>query len=113
WRQLAEQRAGQRVVDDVGRQRLADRPLLPRLARRQAAIVLLGQARRTVTGGIFVAVVVVHSVAIVVGDGDGGALSLALTASLALTLSLAGRRTAAFVGPVTVSLRRRRQSKRE
>src|SRR5262249_1886100 len=118
-RQLAEQGARQRVVDHVGRQRLADRPPLVGLARRHAAIVLLRQARWAVTGGIVVAIVVVDRVAIAIGDGDvGRALSLSLAArltlalSLTLTLSLA-RWTAALVGPVAVALCRRRHCKRQ
>ena len=98
-RELHQERAGQGIEHDRAGQRLAHRPQLLRLARRQAAIVLLGQARRAVPGREVVAVIGVDGIAIAIGDHDvtrrhsglAVATSDALTLALALPLSLPRR----------------------
>src|SRR5204862_4800617 len=70
----------------------ADRPRLPGLARRQASIVLLGQPRRAVSGGVLAAIVVVDGGAIAIVDHDvarrHGRLVVAPPDALTLTLAL-------------------------
>ena len=66
-RELLHEGRRQRVIDDRRRQRLAHDPELPGLARGQAAIALLGEARRAAAGPELRAVVGVDGGAVAVG----------------------------------------------